>query len=425
MLRRPTPSLGAVLLLGLLATGCAGWGPADGFGPEGPSQLPLEAFVTTRVDSTGADTPEVHVSIPYRSLIFQREGDAYASTIQVTVVARADDRRVGGGVAQAVARVDSFEDTRSRRQLTCRVPLRLRGSGPVDLRTTVAVLETSRNWQRRFTYRPQAVKATPLYFSSYHWNLESDDQAGQILGIGLDTLRVDVGLRRRPGAASWPSGGLQIVASIQEEAQDKALVQRIPLEEGQLQGDSLHVHMAWSSREIYFGRCTLGLRLEVALAAGSEQLSLDPPRSFTNLQVPFWNDQEWKRHVAWLEGIVDRGVRRELADLPVPQRESAWREAFAEAARAAGLPPAVLEARHLLRIVEADARFGGFGRGALSDRGRIYIRYGPPDRIQHFGDEMSREGRWEVWYYLEIGQQFTFYDPQGMGDYQLYETRPI
>jgi GWxTD domain-containing protein len=202
-------------------------------------------------------------------------------------------------------------------------------------------------------------------------------------------------------------------------------VQRIPLAEEQLRGDSLAVHMAWSSREIYFGHCTLGLRLEVALAAGSERLSLDPPRQFTNLQVPFWNDQEWKRHVAWLEGIAGRARRQELAALPVPQRESAWRAVFAAAAAAAGVPPAALEARHLLRIVEADARFGGFGRGALSDRGRIYIRYGPPDRIQHFGDEMAREGRWEVWYYLQLGEQFTFYDPQGMGDYQLYETRPI
>jgi GWxTD domain-containing protein len=414
-----------VLLLGVLAAGCAGWGPVDGFGPGRTNRLPLEAFVTTRVDSNGTDIPEVHVAVPFRSLVFKRADDAYVSTMQVTVVARADDRRVGGGVAQAEARVDAFADTRSRRKLTCRVPLRLRGDGPVELKTTVTVLETSRQWERRFAYRPQAVKATPLYFSSFRWNLEGEDLAGPVLGIGLDTMRVDVGLRRRPGKVSWPPGGIQLVASIQENTQDKALVQRIPLEEGQLRGDSLDVHMAWSSREIYFGRCTLGLRLEVSLAAGSERLSLDPPRSFTNLQVPFWNDQEWKRHVSWLEGIADRARRQELAELPVPRRESAWREVFATAARAAGMSPAVLETRHLLRVVEADARFGGFGRGALSDRGRIYIRYGPPDRIQHFGDEMTREGRWEVWYYLQLGEQFIFYDPQGMGDYQLYETRPI
>ena len=205
--------LGA-LLLGALGAGCVGMGPGLSPGLIGPSRMPLEAFVSTRVDSTGADHPEVRVAVPHRSLIFRHEDGVYLAEIQVTAVARMDGRRVGGGVGRATARVEGYAATRGPGKLRCRVPLQVRGEGPVELEVAVEVRETSRVWERKFVYRPQAARSVPLYFSTFDWNLDAPGREGQVLGVGLDSLRVTVGMQRRPGGSDWPSGGLELVARI-------------------------------------------------------------------------------------------------------------------------------------------------------------------------------------------------------------------
>ena len=78
---------------------------------------------------------------------------------------------------------------------------------------------------------------------------------------------------------------------------------------------------------------------------------------------------------------------------------------------------------HLLRIVGADRRYGRFGRGSLSDRGRVFIRYGEPDRVEQIDDASVRESRWEIWYYSQLGLRFSFLDQHGMSDFQLHETQ--
>jgi GWxTD domain-containing protein len=44
---------------------------------------------------------------------------------------------------------------------------------------------------------------------------------------------------------------------------------------------------------------------------------------------------------------------------------------------------------HYRRVRYADRHFAGTGRGALTDRGRIYIKYGPPDDIQSFYSDLE------------------------------------
>lgn len=53
------------------------------------------------------------------------------------------------------------------------------------------------------------------------------------------------------------------------------------------------------------------------------------------------------------------------------------------------------------RLRYADARFGGDERGALSDRGRLYIRFGPPDDIVHQTVPKTREDMTEALEKLE------------------------
>lgn len=79
---------------------------------------------------------------------------------------------------------------------------------------------------------------------------------------------------------------------------------------------------------------------------------------------------------------------------------------------------------HLLRMSYVENRFsqGRGKRGADTDRGRTYIRYGAPDDIDY---HMSAAGQkpYEVWIYEKRGRyEFVFRDRRGNGIYELVHS---
>jgi len=72
-----------------------------------------------------------------------------------------------------------------------------------------------------------------------------------------------------------------------------------------------------------------------------------------------------------------------------------------------------------LRVEEANARFTGHGQdGWRTDQGRIYIVYGPPDKVERRRD-FERGYTIEIWTYQEIGRVFVFEDRFGNGELKL------
>ena len=119
-------------------------------------------------------------------------------------------------------------------------------------------------------------------------------------------------------------------------------------------------------------------------------------------------------------------------------------------------------AEFLKRVEIANARFSVFGPGMLSDRGRVYIRYGEPDETKverlpvadrtlgyALGDQIPKASRdaltktdqgapdfrpYEIWTYnlrgreigrhygmseINSGMKFVFVDDHGYGEYTL------
>lgn len=72
------------------------------------------------------------------------------------------------------------------------------------------------------------------------------------------------------------------------------------------------------------------------------------------------------------------------------------------------------------RVTEANQMFGlAREEGWNTDRGYIYIKYGPPDQVEK--DIQGRDGfsRYEIWIFRSLRRRFIFYDRMGTGDYQL------
>ena len=78
---------------------------------------------------------------------------------------------------------------------------------------------------------------------------------------------------------------------------------------------------------------------------------------------------------------------------------------------------------HYRRIVYANDHFAAQGPGWKSDRGRIYIVYGPPDDNDRHPNE-SELRPYEVWTYNDIqgGVIFAFVQRSSTGDYELVHS---
>jgi GWxTD domain-containing protein len=81
------------------------------------------------------------------------------------------------------------------------------------------------------------------------------------------------------------------------------------------------------------------------------------------------------------------------------------------------------------RVTFANRQFTHYTDGWKSDRGMVYIIFGPPSNIERRPFENNSKP-YEVWTYYEQNREFVFVDASGFGDYKLqtpiwddYETR--
>jgi GWxTD domain-containing protein len=75
----------------------------------------------------------------------------------------------------------------------------------------------------------------------------------------------------------------------------------------------------------------------------------------------------------------------------------------------------------MARIIYADQRFKEGGKGRNTDRGRIYIFMGPPDKFEEIftHEDTSVRGSVIYWYYYNYGLGIEFVDEKGTGQYRI------
>ncbi len=74
------------------------------------------------------------------------------------------------------------------------------------------------------------------------------------------------------------------------------------------------------------------------------------------------------------------------------------------------------------RVWFADSRYSSpGGRGWRSDRGKVYLRFGEPDKTDRY--PINAREKFEVWTYAQLNRRFIFVDRSGDGTFVLF--RPI
>jgi GWxTD domain-containing protein len=122
-----------------------------------------------------------------------------------------------------------------------------------------------------------------------------------------------------------------------------------------------------------------------------------------------------------LRYIVKSADYKRLTEVDSAARDSLvadfWRQRDPDPATSANQ----LREEFYRRVAFCDRRFASASAGKTgweTDRGRIYIKYGPPREVHH---QLAEQGAppYEIWLYPDLDLHFIFRDKTGSGDFEL------
>jgi GWxTD domain-containing protein len=101
-----------------------------------------------------------------------------------------------------------------------------------------------------------------------------------------------------------------------------------------------------------------------------------------------WSPLSWGRYefetVGDMEFVLTEEEMETFKELSTGEREEFLREFWLSIDPSPGTVENEALEEHYRRVRFADTQFGGPTRGALTDRGKLYIKYGPPDDVQSY-----------------------------------------
>ena len=370
-----------------------------------------------------SDEPEktrviAYIELPYENLQFVRSTRGYEANYEVdlSVLAGPNDNspRVANKIWRSTVIVPAFELTNSRELFDISETTISLDAANYTLIATVTDLETRKQTQ---------VKRT-LYVPSY-------DLGGLAMG--------DLLLARE--ITETETGEFEIVPNVDRiiGGKDEALF--VYYEVYPNVSDTLHVHSRVLDRRgnvVFEHRETVDVELPVTrdyyeipteqLAVGQHVIEMQVQADdFSTLKAAEFNIrlgglpstvENLETAIRQLRYIArNRDLERMLGAMP-HDRESLFYDFWKEMDPSPETPGNELMQEYYNRVHEASAAFGGMRDGWETDRGEVYVRYGPPDEVDRHPFEVDSRP-YEIWYYYEGQRRFVFVDELGYGEYRL------
>ena len=123
--------------------------------------------------------------------------------------------------------------------------------------------------------------------------------------------------------------------------------------------------------------------------------------------------------LAQMSYILTSEEKKELKNLKQSEKEKFFKTVWAKRDPIVKTKVNELMEEYYSRVAFTEENFSrGTSGGWKSDMGMVYILFGKPDDMTR---SMNMQGsyNYEKWYYFQIGEEFTFIDDYGFGDYRL------
>lgn len=131
------------------------------------------------------------------------------------------------------------------------------------------------------------------------------------------------------------------------------------------------------------------------------------------------SSKDYEMLIGALSYIAERGEVEKLKSASPDEREALWKEFWEKRDPTPGTPRNEYMEEYMRRVEYANEHFSiGKWPGYKTDRGMIYIKYGPPDDIEDHPYEWGSRP-YVIWYYYSLDRYFVFVDKYGIGDYEL------
>jgi GWxTD domain-containing protein len=129
-------------------------------------------------------------------------------------------------------------------------------------------------------------------------------------------------------------------------------------------------------------------------------------------------ESDLSQSIEILSLVASSDELREIKDASPTMRKDAWSRFWKRHDPTPETPENEFKEEFFARVDYANEHYSVLGPGWRTDRGRTYIRYGPPDQVESYPINIDGPP-YEIWTYHKLGRSFVFVDYDGFGRYEL------
>jgi GWxTD domain-containing protein len=373
------------------------------------------ADVLAFYDASG-DTAQIWIAVqlPLRSVFFEPGHDA--AEVQFTWKVTSGDRQVAGDVV--VRRVVADAPDREDADLLQLIPVTLpHGSHEVQIEVGQPGWSRVSHVSRRVVV--DDIRDQPLLVSSLYLSAAAADgrgpAGGRLRGFPLVTRSVGAVAETLVllGEIYAPLGcGERFKVSYRVVDESERTLER---EEREIscEGFRTPFELPIDTGKLVFG----DHRVELSFSTGRTEQRREFWFTVDETRLPM--REGFARTVDIVRPIAKPEEIAALEDAPPSERETAWDAFWRARDPDPETPGNPFKDEFFRRLRYTNQHFGTpFVPGWKSDRGTVYLQYGPPDRIDREAMSVDQPAR-ETWHYHAMARRFVFVDREGLGDYRL------
>lgn len=183
---------------------------------------------------------------------------------------------------------------------------------------------------------------------------------------------------------------------------------------------ALHGHAGWIRLALRHEQMQVGVNTLTISAQVGKDSDIVRKRFFAQQEVALLSGADLRHHIEQLAYIADKNELKQILAAPDSLQKS-WFDAFwRQRDPTPNTAKNELQEEYYLRVAYAIRQFReGKTSGWQTDRGEIYIKYGPPDRLERRNARENLFTRYEIWYYDKLNRQFIF---RNSGGTQFWRT---
>ncbi len=410
------------ILLGLILTVCSvSFAQMEFYSPkyEGIPRFYYD-MVNVASDKPGLSRLNIYVEIPYDALQFIKSDGLFAAKYEFSVIMKdSDGNQVDGDITQEEVVVDNYDLTNSRKKFSLSYLSFHLEPGKYNVSIMVMDIDTKK-----------ASKVEPKVklrsFEKKDVSISDITIADKVIfdSLGVNTIHPQVASYVRSYSTELfcyfeiysrieKNDNFEVKYEIQDD--DNKKIQEQAYDTPKIGSRTLTAFKVNTSK-LSHGKYSIVLKVgqkgkHDAVKKIFMVRSIGIPSTIVDLDEA----------IEQLKYVAEKSDVKELKNSPKSERLQKFEEFWEEHDPTEGTAANELRDEYYRRVQFANQSFSTFRDGWKTDRGMIYIIFGPPNDIERHPFDRAHKP-YELWSYYKLNYQFLFMDESGFGEYRLQNT---